>query len=306
MEKIILKNLIAKIKNPIIRLKQYNHLKNINFEVYFAHEGNLKVKLPYIKMFQTIFGNGTILTKNYLYKQRPNSEVLLRKIIYQLYGQGYIKRKESIIDIGCWIADNTIVWAKGLSENAVVFAIDPSEENLIYGKKLANLNSIENIEWISAVCSEVAGEKLSFNGNLDHATFVKRIKSKEYLVSTTLDQVISAFDNTKIGLLHVDVEGFELNVLKGAFDLISRDEPTVTFEQHISQEKVDEVSKFLKNLKYRVFMINEVLPGNSLDCRNFIAFPSSKELPRLDQFDQENGLELGVYSAVIGPILIEV
>ena len=53
-------------------------------------------------------------------------------------------------------------------------------------------------------------------------------------------------------------------------------------------------------------MINEVLPGCSLDCRNFLAFPARKGMPKLSAFEQSNGKKLGVYSAAIGGVLLEV
>jgi hypothetical protein len=52
--------------------------------------------------------------------------------------------------------------------------------------------------------------------------------------------------------------------------------------------------------------VNEVLQGCSLDCRNFLAFDSSKDLPKLEAFNQENGRGIGIYSALIGRRLIEI
>ena len=48
---------------------------------------------------------------------------------------------------------------------------------------------------------------------------------------------------------------------KGAEKLILSDQPVISFEQHISKEDVGAVSEFLKSFDYRVFMLNEVLPG---------------------------------------------
>ena len=53
-------------------------------------------------------------------------------------------------------------------------------------------------------------------------------------------------------------------------------------------------------------MVNEVLPGCSLDCRNFMAFPSNKILPQISEFDQKNASAMGIYSAVVGKSLIEI
>ena len=139
---------------------------------------------------------------------------------------------------------------------------------------------------------------------LDHASF-KKANSDRYLISSTIDKIVEE-ESVVIGLLHVDVERFELSVLKGAENLILRDNPVISFEQHISKEDFKAVSEYLKSFSYRIFMINEVLPGCALDCRNFLAFPSAKGTPMIKDFEQNDGRKLGIYSAVIGSPLVEV
>ena len=63
-----------------------------------------------------------------------------------------------------------------INEDSRVYAIDPSNENLIFGKKLAELNNINNIEWIEAVCSDSNGDSLEYNGKIDHAKFYETKK----------------------------------------------------------------------------------------------------------------------------------
>ena len=54
------------------------------------------------------------------------------------------------------------------------------------------------------------------------------------------------------------------------------------------------------------FMVNEVLPGCSLDCRNFLAFDSNNALPKISEFERKSGADMGIYSAVVGGSLIEI
>ena len=90
------------------------------------------------------------------------------------------------------------------------------------------------------------------------------IQKDYHFVLNYIDHLVYHKKNIKIGLIHVDVEGFELKVIKGASKIIERDKPTLFFEQHISQEDPNLVFKYMKNFGYRVFMINEVIPGNDL------------------------------------------
>lgn len=292
------------VKTPFLRLAQYNSLEKGGFTVVFIHEGSTAIKLPRVSPFNCVFGSGAIFKRNLAYATRPSAEALLRKTIFEMYESEYINPALSIVDIGSWISDNAVVWAQYLSRGGCVYAIDPSPENLSYGKILAELNNVENIKWIEAVCSEKVGIELDFDGSIDHAKF-KTASSGSHFKSSTIDKIMEQA-NAAVGLLHVDVEGFELSVLKGASGVIARDMPVILFEQHISKEDFRLVSKYLKSLDYRVFMINEVLSGCELDCRNFLAFPSQKGVPKLKKFEQSDGRQRGIYSAVIGNAIIEV
>jgi len=300
----ILKRLKSKVVITINRLEIYRKIKRSNYIIDFVNEGSIQVCLPKVSSLEILLGNGVLVNRNVDYQTRPFAEVLLRKTIYELYQTGYIRRDLSVIDIGSWISDNTIVWSRYLSGAAKVIAIDPSHDNITYGQELAKINKIENIRFVKAVCADKSGIKLDFDGSIDHASF-KVSSTQNYILSTTIDEIM-AKDCLPVGLFHVDVEGFELSVLKGAMSLITRDLPVISFEQHISKENVNRITSFLKSFNYRIFMVNEVLPGCELDCRNFLAFPSERGLPKLTSFDQKNGRDFGIYSAVIGDVLIEI
>jgi FkbM family methyltransferase len=300
-----IKNLIAA---PIVRILRYKELQKNSFFVNFIHEGNIKILLPKLSIGELIFGYGIYAKKGFYFMGRPHVEVLLRKIIFDLYKKNYIDANNSIIDIGSSVADNSLVWSKNLTENGKLIGIDPSLDNINYSKKLSYINNLNNIDWIQAVCSEKKGDRLIIDikpsAGAENTSF-KIGSSINSLTATTLDEIISEKKNIKIGLIHIDVEGFELKVMKGAKKIIECDKPVLTFEQHISKEDTNHVFKYLKNFGYRIFMINEVIPGNELDCRNFLALHSSKELPNFSNFEENNLKNLNIYQATIGPGLIE-
>lgn len=301
----MLNKILSPLKALVSRISSFHYLNRLNFEIKFTHEGNTIIRLPRSSWFDVLTGIGNIHNRNISYSSRPNAEALLRRLIYELYGSGYISADMSIIDIGSWIADNSIIWAKQLNQEALVFAIDPSPENQFYAQKVASLNDVSNITFIEAVCTDNDGDKVDFDGSLDHTSFKKKPTDGKML-STTLDTIVRNSGGQAIGLLHVDVEGLEFSVLKGASNIIKSDMPVISFEQHISTENIFEVTDFLKEFGYRVFMVNEVLPGCSLDCRNFLAFPSSKTLPQISESDQKNTSSIGIYSAIVGESLIEI
>ena len=304
----LLKKIESLIKTPIIQYIKYKKLKKYNYIVKFLYEGGIEIKVPNLSIGEVLLSYGINIKRNLYMMGRPHVEVLLRNIIYKLYKDEYINKNFSIVDIGSWIGDNGLVWAQNLTGDAKVFCIEPSRNNLTYSKKCAQLNNINNIEWYEKVCSDRVGEKLIIDSKTKNSSDNHKYKSENSekgLSSTTLDEIINEKKNTNIGLIHIDVEGFELKVIKGAKKIIERDKPVLTFEQHISNEDTNQVFEYLKNFGYRIFMINEVIPGNELDCRNFLAFHSSKKLPNFSKFKENNLKNLNFYQATIGPGLIE-
>lgn len=301
----MIKRFLVFARGALIRLGHYRKLRNAGFTAKFLHEGNVAVQLPHVSWLEAFLGRSKNASRNINFYLRPSAEILLRSLVHRLYLDEIIPANKSIIDIGSWIGDNSVVWAKMLNSNAQVFAIDPSPENNSYGRHLSELNEIKNIQFIEAVCTDSDGEMLGFDGDLDHTDFQKN-PTECKITATTLDIIINEAGRPSIGFVHVDVEGLELPVLIGASQIIDRDRPIISFEQHISREDVGMVKEFLFSFDYRVFMVNEVLPGCDLDCRNFLAFPNGTALLNWVSDVEEIGSNSGIFKATIGSSLIEI
>lgn len=295
-------NFLDILSNRIITYLKINYDNNYTI---FNYEGGRRVKLPLISPL-SIFFRDKKFKNTIMFYSRVDAEPLLRKIVFSLYQKKLINPKISVIDIGSWLGDNSLIWATMLENEGRVYSIDPSCSNLEFSEEIAELNNIKNISWIEAVCAEKEGISLDFDGSIDHTSFIKTEGSGGTRISSTLDTLMQKEGSPDIGLMHVDVEGFELSVLKGAKKIIEESMPAIIFEQHISKEDINLVSKYLKSFGYRIFMINEVLPICDLDCRNFIALDNSIDNLKIEDFSESGAREHGVFSASIGGTLIEI
>jgi hypothetical protein len=80
---------------------------------------------------------------------------------------------------------------------------------------------------------------------------------------------------------------------------LTTDRPVVTYEIHLPTDKyIDEIKTFLKRLNYKVFLINEELPGCLEDCRNCLALPN-------EIYDKLNIAQMIVSQRLPADILIE-
>ena len=63
------------------------------------------------------------------------------------------------------------------------------------------------------------------------------------------------------------------HAIQGAEKIINSYRPVVSFEQHITIDNYNIILSYFKNKNYRVFLVDEIMPGCWPDCRNSFAFP---------------------------------
>tara|TARA_R110002074_G_scaffold401735_1_gene601109 strand:+ start:9291 stop:10169 length:879 start_codon:yes stop_codon:yes gene_type:complete len=203
-----------------------------------------------------------------------NHEVMFRRIHTCLMNNNIIPVNKNIIDLGAWIGDNSIPWAKNI--RGIVYAIDPSPSNIDFISETCLLNDIKNVKCITTAISN-KNEILSTNDDIDHCSFVydKDENGKTEQKAVSLDYLYETNVIENIGYIHLDVEGMEHQVLQGSENIIDKYNPIISFEQLLDREDYTIVSNYLKNKSYKVFMINEIPVGCGNYCRNFIAFHDS-------------------------------
>ena len=226
---------------------------------FFKNDNNCKINIipdhPFSKTFVT----------------RDNHEVIFRRINSYMIKNNIIKN--NIIDLGAWMGDNSIPWAKQI--DSTIYAIDPSPNNINFIDNMCKINSINNIKTIQQAVGDI-NETISTNGGIDHCSFQKGEQGVNKVECVTLDYLLETNQIENIGYIHLDVESFEFNVIRGATILIEKCRPIITFEQHIELDDYLVLSQFVANKNYDVYIINETLLGCRYDCRNFLAFPREK------------------------------
>lgn len=294
---------------PLKFLRNVSHLARKDFVASFLNDGGEEIVLPRIHYWEIFSAQKRKLCDQHVqFIERPKKEALLRRLVHSMYESGMIDRKRSVVDIGSWLADNALIWSRFLDPNqGFVYAIDPAPENIAYGKLLGQANGIANVNWIEAVCSDTVDVPLFYEDSLEHARFNQDGRGRASDRSTmTLDAAVGQGGWDSIGLIHVDVEGFELKVIRGAENIIKHSRPVILFEQHISKENVEILVDYLKSADYAIAMINEVLPECDLDCRNFMALPHGLPVPQAPRIDRAEARTLGIWYAAPGSDLIPV
>lgn len=176
----------------------------------------------------------------------------------------YLQDSAVIVDAGANIGNHSLYWATQRSAKKI-FAFEPVQQTYSKLKKNIELNELSNvIEPLNIALGEHNNhaEILQYHPENIGGTSLKENENGEIIVNK-LDFVL---DNkiTKLDLLKVDVEGFEVQVLKGSRNTISKFKPIILVE--CFGEKRKTVKLLMKSYGYK--LENKLIDGNYLYLPN--------------------------------------
>lgn len=134
---------------------------------------------------------------------------------------------KSIIDAGAYIGDSAIILSKYTNEK--VYAFEPVLEN--YDSLLQNIQ-LNNLKNIVPIKKGLGSGNVSANISLadmgstlkETPQHNKELSEQEKIEIVKLDDYVNE-NNLKVGLIKVDIEGFEQEFLKGAENTIKTQKP---------------------------------------------------------------------------------
>jgi len=137
--------------------------------------------------------------------------------------------KGNYADIGCHNGHHSVFFGKYCPAETI-FAFDPTEENRQWYKKNMELNGVKNTRLEAmAMGSEIGkclvnipplGDQVSTGGTTIST-------NKGVILVTTIDHY---FQEIPLSLVKIDVEGHELEVIKGGMKVFKRDKPEIFVE----------------------------------------------------------------------------
>lgn len=182
--------------------------------------------------------------------QRPAAQAILRG---QVYEQATIKfmaahcGDDDIVHAGTYFGDFLPALSAAIGPAATVWAFEPNSESHRCAQITMLLNGITNIELRNAGLGESTSTSFLQTTNVRGRALggTSRIVAAEVPGATTesvdvvaIDDVVPA-DRT-VGILQLDVEGYERQALTGAFATIRRCRPILVLEQQPSHTFLDD------------------------------------------------------------------
>jgi FkbM family methyltransferase len=172
--------------------------------------------------------------------------------------------RDSCIDIGANIGNHSLHFADFYEQ---VYAFEPYPKTY----KLLEINAqlVRNLKTFNlglscsraSVCFDV--NPRNFGGSsiqMDNSN-INSVGDRVVIEVDRLDS-IPEIKSVKIGLVKIDVEGHELQVLEGALQTIAKNRPVILFEQHPKDflNGTSNVIQILKTLGYETFATIQRFP----------------------------------------------
>ena len=190
-----------------------------------------------------------------------------------------VKDGDVCVDIGANVGFFTVHLANIVGTKGKVYAFEPSP---IHSKKLKTnieLNGFKNVILSTKAIGKNKGQISHFSsvtsGSLNPKLVINPSEAIETLVEISpLYSEINESDINKIKIIKIDVDGSEMDVLKGADSILSKTNAYLIieiWETGINEvgEKLEEIIEYILSFNYKVY-INKRLESNSKKICDYI------------------------------------
>ncbi len=185
--------------------------------------------------------------------------------ISRKYWLKLVRKAEIVVDVGA----NTGLYSLFASlhnPDLQIYAFEPIQRNVQKLLHNAAINQFTNIEVIPKAASDVSGTAViyapdtdvSTTSTLNPAVAAERSLAADRIEIETirLDEFIEEKKLRKIDLIKIDVEGFEVPVIKGLGRYLAEFKPTILVEVRM-EENGRLMNELIEGLDYLVFDIDE-------------------------------------------------
>jgi FkbM family methyltransferase len=172
---------------------------------------------------------------------------------------------DCVIDVGAMIGFYTFHLALNTGNSGKVYAFEPEKKNFEILEKYLNKANLSHRALLtnSAVSSRSGKVQLAINKNhpADHHISVDKNKNFQMISSISLDGFIEKNDVNLIKFIKIDVQGHELEVLKGCKMAFKRDKPMILLEIDYdalkrSNNSPKDLINYLGSFNYKPYIIN--------------------------------------------------
>ncbi len=235
------------------QLKKWEQISKTNDFVWFNFQRDLKLKLY----------TDSILSRSIFFKNFEKEELR--------FFSKYIKKDFVVFDIGANIGLHSLYASKLVGSNGKVFSFEPVKKTYERLKENVEQNNINNIYSYNIALSDQNGKETittsldgfdAWNSIAGNQKIIGENFSEETIIMRTIDDFVKEHcSNIKIDFIKIDTEGWELNVLKGAKDYLTNNDPILMVEYALNvlenfDRKLEDIYDVLTDYGYNLYRYN--------------------------------------------------
>ena len=201
-----------------------------------------------------------------------------------------LREEDIFIDVGANIGLMSIFSSGVIGSKGKVYSFEPVLETFTILKKNIEINKIRNINAFNIGISDSKGKSFIYTNpyaGKGSSSFIKppdQSESKEYeIIIETLDEFLISHHLTNIRMVKIDVEGWELHVLRGAESLIRGSQaPIICIEcSKLTGSNNDPGDIYSYIIELNNYMIYKLEKGKGIPSK-LIKITDASELPYHD------------------------
>lgn len=164
-----------------------------------------------------------------------------------------VVKSKAILDIGSNIGNHTLYFLNECGAK-YVYCFEPAIDTFTILRKNIEINHLENKTTLFNVgVGRKSGDAVIASSKDRNTAYTKiAVSEKGDIKIVSIDELEIA---ESIGFVKIDVEGFELEVIKGMQKTLKRDKPVVLIE--IWDENLDEINKIMLSQGYKVHVLEK-------------------------------------------------
>ena len=197
----------------------------------------------------------------------------------------FLKPGSAFLDIGANIGLMSSIASKIVGAEGKVLSVEANPKTIEILQHNLALNHAGNVSIFPfALGSEKGTATLFENWNVNRGGASLLSQDKQEGIDVPVEKLDDIFENDKIDLIKIDVEGFELEVLKGGIELLKKQLPVLIIE--VSEQRENEagvspkeIADFVRSLgNYKLYKQKGTKERKSA----LVEITSDSELPKHD------------------------
>jgi FkbM family methyltransferase len=171
----------------------------------------------------------------------------------------FYENKYAYFDIGSNVGLRSVF---ALSQNRPTVLFDPNPEVSKISKQMIDLNQYQNFKIEQSGVSDSEGQlKFYISSSAYMSSFDKEHASKDKIVAeinipvTTINLYLKSHPQFQPKIVKIDVEGFEINVLRGANEMLQNYKPALLLEILDTTNNRKDILDYLTSFNYEAYYL---------------------------------------------------